>query len=241
MEADQEPLDRERGHVHAPRLARSTKRKEMVEEIRCSFIAQGRNFKTTTSCSKQVAYKCDGCAFTFKLSVCQKQDSQEFGTWGLTKKALEQSWKVSAPSLFDCIVSYPPPYHRPLCIIAWRVMHSNEAIDCSNTFGKRRHYWFDQVLSKPGCSDEQCQHNCKLCPSERLFACLLHDCDDMLRVVWIMMRAAHLPLLLSNDEEIDHIVEMLVPPCTNECVTSRSSSSSSPIFAWLEGSLRGAR
>ena len=49
-------------------------------------------------------------------------------------------------------------------------------------------------------------------------ACLLHDCDDMLRVVWIMMRAAHLPLLLSNDEEIDHIVEMLVPPCTNECV-----------------------
>ena len=91
MEADQEPLDRERGHVHAPRLARSTKRKEMVEEIRCSFIAQGRNFKTTTSCSKQVAYKCDGCAFTFKLSVCQKQDSQEFGTWGLTKKALEQS------------------------------------------------------------------------------------------------------------------------------------------------------
>jgi hypothetical protein len=118
MEADQEPLDGERGHVHAPRLARSTKRKEMVEEIRCSFIAQGRNFKTTTSCSKQVAYKCDGCAFTFKLSVCQKQDSQEFGTWGLTKKALEQSWKVSAPSLFDCIVSYPPPYHRPLCIIA---------------------------------------------------------------------------------------------------------------------------
>ena len=115
MEAGEVPLDGDALRVlRAPTLARSMNRKEIVEEIRRSFIRQGRNFKTTTSCSDHVAYKCDGCALAFAISLCKKKGPQ-FGTWGLTKKAATQSWKVCPFSTL--LVSRAKPHHHPLCIM----------------------------------------------------------------------------------------------------------------------------
>ena len=94
MDVGDDPSDSEEDHSSAPTCERSSNHKDVVQQIRRSFDKQRRTFKTMRSSSKSIAYKCNGCELTFALSLCQRKSSPHFGTWGLTKKATQQSWKV---------------------------------------------------------------------------------------------------------------------------------------------------
>ena len=80
--------------IPAPTIPRSQDRKDVVLALKDIFMLEGRTFQTMSSCSHQVNYKCGGCNLTFALSLCQRRNALEFGTWGLTKKSRMQSWKV---------------------------------------------------------------------------------------------------------------------------------------------------
>ena len=145
MEDGHEPNDGDEDHASAPTFERSSDRKEILKEIRHSFDMQGRTFATTRSSSKAVAYKCDGCNLTFALSLCQNKSSPLFGTWVLTKKAAKQSWKVCPlfPLRLLRLALTTSCNHRVFCIIAQRVVHSNQASDEVNAFGKQGCLRFD--------------------------------------------------------------------------------------------------
>ena len=158
MEDGDEPAHGDEDHASAPTFERSSDRQAIVKEIRRSFDMQGRTFGTTRSSSKAVAYKCDGCNLTFGVSLCENKKSPLLGTWGLTKKAATQSWKVCPlfPLRLLRLALTTSCNHRRFCIIAQRVVHSNQASDEVNAFGKRGCLRFDQVVPQQGCSEEEC-------------------------------------------------------------------------------------
>ena len=157
MEVDEEPTHGDEDHASAPAIERSSNRNDVVDEIRRRFDAQGRTFHTLHSDSTRVAYKCDGCNLKFALSLCKKKDSPNFDTWGFTKKAAQQSWKVRPFPLRLLRLAFTTSCnHRRLCITARRVMRSIEASDEGNAFGKRGRLCFDQVVPEQGTSEEEC-------------------------------------------------------------------------------------
>ena len=157
MEVHDGPTHGDEDHASAPAIERSSNRKDVLEEISRHFDVQGRTFHTQHSNSQRVAYKCDGCNLKFALNLCMKKGSLDFGTWGFTKKAAQQSWKVRPFPLRLLRLAFTTSCnHRRLCITARRVMRSTKASDEGNAFGKRRHLCFDQVFPKQGTSEEEC-------------------------------------------------------------------------------------
>ena len=126
MEAGEEPPHGDDEHVNAPTFERYEDRNVLIDEVRRSFALQGRSFKTTSSCSTHIYYKCNGCSLKFAFNLCQKK-GEMFNTWGLTRKATKQSWKVCpfCLRLLVRLASSSRNHRRLLHHIARRVMHAN--------------------------------------------------------------------------------------------------------------------
>ena len=167
MEAVEEPPFGDRGHVRAPTLARSTNRKELYNEIKRHFTREGRTFSLMSNSSRNFKYKCDGCALTFAMSLCtSKTNKRDFNTWGLTKSSIDQSWEVcpTIPLQMQRFMSTTSPSSLCcVCIIACRVMHSNEAVHEGLAARRRKCFEHDLVSWKQGFCIEKCCSHCQLC------------------------------------------------------------------------------